>query len=449
MEQLVQIKTRAITGRRIPSQRRLMSQLGRRAGFLIIGAIATIAVACGSGDAEAAAPIDSTATQISTPQPTVVPTATQIPTVAKIDEAAEQALIKTMTAVWRWRGDLTARRISLTEFTILLLRDQIDPIDEPTFVSVADAPDYMDANAPVVSVIIEGEAKAYPLSILMWHEIVNDTIGGVPVTVTFCPLCNTGIVFERVIDGYELTFGTSGMLRNSDLVMWDRQTESFWQQITGEALVGDYSTTETVLKQVPSSITSWETFADAHPNGKLLERVQNVYGLPAKSYDNPPYAGYDDIDDHPFLFSGTIDDRLVATSRVLTIDGAPPVAYPFTFLKENPVLNDTIDGNAIVAIFDNGTLSAFNDYRNEQQTVGSVAAFSRVVGDRTLTFEATDSGITDVETGSLWNYSGIAKSGELEGTQLELVVHANHFWFAWSVFKPNTVIKDSLDDLAS
>lgn len=139
----------------------------------------------------------------------------------------------------------------------------------------------------------------------------------------------------------------------------------------------------------------------------------------------------------------------MATSRVLTIDGEPPIAYPFSFLEENPVLNDTVNDKAIVAIFDNGTFSAFNDYSNGRQTVGSVAVFSRDVGDRTLTFEVNDSGIADIETGSLWNYAGIAKSGELEGTHLEPVVHANHFWFAWAVFKPNTVIKDSLNDIAN
>ena len=103
-------------------------------------------------------------------------------------------------------------------------------------------------------VAVGGEAKAYPLAMLMWHEIVNDTVGGLPVTITFCPLCNAAITFERVVDGQELTFGTAGMLRNSDLVMWDRQTQSWWQQFTGEALVGDFAGTDSVLTFVPSSI---------------------------------------------------------------------------------------------------------------------------------------------------------------------------------------------------
>ena len=133
----------------------------------------------------------------------------------------------------------------------ILGRDQIIPIDIPALLPVANAPDYMQPREPVISIVIEGDARAYPLAMLMWHEIVNDTVGGVPVTVTFCPLCNTSITFERVVDGQELTFGTSGMLRRSDLIMWDRQSQSLWQQITGNAIVGDFVADKTVLKQLP------------------------------------------------------------------------------------------------------------------------------------------------------------------------------------------------------
>jgi len=261
----------------------------------------------------------------------------------------------------------------------------------------------MAPREPVVAVIVNGDARAYPLAILMWHEIVNDNIGDVPVTVTFCPLCNTVITFERVIDGRTLTFGTSGMLRRSDLVMWDRQTESFWQQITGEALAGEYAANATILKQIPSSIIAWETFVEAYPEGKLLRRVEDEFGNFARQYDNPPYAGYDNVNDQPFLFKGSIDDRLVATSRVLTIDGENPVAYPFAFLEESPVVNDSVGDDDIVAFFDNDTFSAFNDRLNERQTAGSVAVFSRSVDGRNLTFERTEAGITDIQTGSKWN----------------------------------------------
>lgn len=471
---------------------------GQRLSVLLIAGIVSLAVVCGGSgtDTEPQVTIGEEPTTSSTPVsaapvPTVepstgasttptpsqvdpTPTPTESPSSDKLSGAAdvitsapeqeatstprpeldfdtdeERSRAERLRTIWGWGTNLNQRNISLFEVEIVLPRDRITPIDEPTFAPVAEAPAYMNPREPVVAVIVDGDARAYPLAILMWHEIVNDTVGGLPVTVTFCPLCNTGITFDRTVDGQELTFGTSGMLRNSDLVMWDRQTQSWWQQITGEALVGDFAAKNARLKFVPSSIIAWETFAKSYPQGQVLERLLSDLGQPARPYDDPPYAGYDNVDDQPFLFKGSIDGRLVATSRVLTIDGDSPVAYPFSFLEESPIVNDTVDGTDLVAFFDNGTLSAFNDLFSNSQTSGSVAVFSRTVGSRTLTFELTGSGITDTETGSTWNLAGIATGGELEGTQLSPVVHANHFWFAWAVFKPNTEIRDSLADLKS
>ncbi len=449
------------------------SRVPRRIGIFVIGGAATLIVACGGSDSDPAPtnvvdqPRDNTPVAAA-PDPTVTPTPERVqdietpspkPTIAPadpgavtdidIDDDVERARAVRLRDIWGWDTNLNERTISLNELEIVLPRDRITPIDEPTFASVSAAPDYMEAREPVVAVIVDGDARAYPLAILMWHEIVNDKIGGVPVTVTFCPLCNTGITFKRVIDGEELTFGTSGMLRRSDLVMWDRQTQSFWQQITGEALAGDYAASETVLEQLPSSIIAWETFADAYPDGKLLERLFDDNGFQSRQYDNPPYAGYDNVDNQPFLFSGAIDGRLVATSRVLTIDGEVPVAYPFSFLKETPVLNDVVNGDPVTAFFDNGTFSAFKGTSGNDQTVGSVAVFSRILDGRTLTFESSDSAIIDLETGSEWNLAGVSTAGELEGSTLKPVVHANHFWFAWAVFKPETLIRDSAGDLTS
>jgi hypothetical protein len=440
----------------------------RLLGLLAVGMIATVVVACGGSGKNselptATNPPDETATVVAAPEPTAThaPTSTPVIEVEEVEEEetpetdfsdlfsddAEKSRVATLQKIWGWKTNFEARTIPLTELSIVLPKDQITPVDQPSFVSVQDAPDYMEAREPVVALIVDGDARAYPLAILMWHEIVNDTVGGEPVTVTFCPLCNTGITFSRIVDGEELTFGTSGMLRNSDLVMWDRQTESYWQQITGEALAGDFAADKTVLTQLPSSIIAWETFVEAYPDGQLLERIVDDRGSAVRPYDSPPYAGYDDVDHHPFLFRGTVDGRLIATSRVLTIDGETPVAYPFDFLEETPVVNDSVNDEDIVAFFDNGTFSAFNDLSNDHQTSGSVAVFSRAVGDRVLTFETDGDGITDVETGSIWNLAGIAIDGEIAGTQLEPVIHANHFWFAWAVFKPTTEIRDSISDL--
>ncbi len=452
----------------------------QRASLIGLGALAALVIACGGTDHDSSTAVQnevsspvvvaadstvtpSTATPVpatSTPdlQPTVTPISGTDSTPESssgsefdsiLDGDAERSRAERLRTIWGWETNLEEKTVPLTELETVLPRDRIIPVDTPTFVAVSEAPDYMEAREPVVALIVDGHARAYPLAILMWHEIVNDTIGGTPVTVTFCPLCNTGITFSRIVDGEELTFGTSGMLRNSDLVMWDRQTQSFWQQITGEALAGDFAANRTVLDQLPSSIIAWETFVDAYPDGELLERVTNEFGSPVRPYDSPPYAGYDNVDQQPFLFRGAIDDRLVATSRVLTIDGPTPVAYPFSFLEETPVVNDSVNDSDIVAFFDDGTFSAFNSFSDEHQTSGSVAVFSRQVDGRSLTFEQSDNGVLDVETGSTWNLAGIATDGELTGTQLEPVVHANHFWFAWAVFKPATEIRSSSEDLAN
>src|SRR5262249_38438634 len=137
------------------------------------------------------------------------------------------------------RTDFAKSTVPLAEIRSVIGKDRIPAIDRPKFVSIAEAESLgLTASEPVISLAIEGRARAYPLRILMWHEIVNDTVGGIPVAVTFCPLCNSAVVFDRRLDARILSFGTTGKLRNSDLVMYDRETESWWQQYLGEGLVG-------------------------------------------------------------------------------------------------------------------------------------------------------------------------------------------------------------------
>ena len=138
-------------------------------------------------------------------------------------------------------------------------KDGIPSIDNPVFVAAGEI-DHLADTEPVISVLLGGEHRAYPLQILMWHEIVNDTAGGVPVSVTFCPLCNSAVVYDRRVGDAVLDFGTTGKLRNSDLVMYDRQTESWWQQFTGEGIVGVH--TGTVLKRLPSRVESFARYRE-------------------------------------------------------------------------------------------------------------------------------------------------------------------------------------------
>ena len=315
-------------------------------------------------------------------------------------------------------------------------KDGIPPIDEPKFVSPDSAAQWLDPREPVVVVVLPSAARAYPIQILTWHEIVNDTLAGVPVSVTFCPLCNAAIVFDRRIDGKLLDFGTTGRLRNSDLIMYDRQTESWWQQFTGRAIIGDML--DTVLKRIPASIIAFEDFRKAYPNATVLSRDTGHN----RSYGNNPYAGYDSIDRHPFLFAGKLDGRLPAMERVLNISlGDNNRLYPFQTLDKTPVINDEVNQIPVVVFSKMGTLSALDDTRiKDSRTIASATAWNRKLGDRVLNFELRKGAIIDRETQSQWNLLGSAVSGTLAGQQLKSVPSGVHFAFAWLAFNPDSSI---------
>ncbi len=324
-------------------------------------------------------------------------------------------------------------------------KDGIPAIDEPTFVSVDEANDWLEAQEPVIMVQAGDDARAYPIQILMWHEIVNDTVGGVPVTVTFCPLCNTGVAFERTFDGQVLDFGTTGRLRYSNLIMYDRQTETWWQQATGEAIAGEFTGRHLTL--VPASLISWADFKAAHPGGKVLSRETGY----RRSYGANPYTGYDDVNNSPFLYLGPeTPGALPPMARVVTVDlNGEAVGYPYDVLQELHVVNDTVGGVAIVVLWDPGTASALDAASVAGgNDVGAATTFSRQVDGQTLTFVFDGDRIVDEQTGSEWDVLGQAVSGSLEGRQLEPVVSINHFWFSWAAFRPETRIY-SADQLTS
>ena len=190
-------------------------------------------------------------------------------------------------------------------------KDGIPPIDNPQFGKVSTIENISDTE-PVIGITINGDTKAYPLSILIWHEIVNDEIGGVPVAVTFCPLCNAAIAFDRRVDGQVLDFGTTGKLRMSDLIMWDRQSESWWQQFLGEAIVGEM--TGKKLSILPARLESFANFK-ARTNDDALVLIANDPNM--RSYGANPYAGYDS--GRPFLYDGEVPDGIRPLERVVSL----------------------------------------------------------------------------------------------------------------------------------
>ena len=341
-----------------------------------------------------------------------------------------------------WKTDFTKHSVPYSEITRGgPPRDGIPPIDNPNFETVSDAPDYFVDHEPVVSFEFNGEAKAYPIAILMWHEIVNDEVGGLPITVTFCPLCNTAIVFDRRVGDRVFDFGTSGNVRNSDLVMWDRQTESWWQQITGEAIVGEL--TGTKLTFLPANMISWVDFKEAFPDGHVLSRDTGF----VRDYDRPPYTGYDSQTDRPFLYFGPLDDRLPIMERIVGVNvGEASVAYPFSLFQSVPVVNDRVDSQDVVIFYASETRSAFQGRAvYEDHVVGSTGVYDPNLDGEKLTFEYRNGVVVDTQSGSEWNIFGEAVSGPLSGQSLRPVIHANHFWFAWRVFYPETAIKTAED----
>ncbi len=315
-------------------------------------------------------------------------------------------------------------------------KDGIPSIDAPNFQSTREADEWLEDREPVVFVQVGEDAHAYPIQILIWHEIVNDTVGGEPLIVSFCPLCNTAIAFKRTFNGAVFDFGTTGRLRYSNLIMYDRQTETWWQQATGDAIAGEHTGAQ--LEFYPASMISWADFKELHPDGKVLSRDTGF----SRDYGKNPYFGYDDISQAPFLFDGTTPDQLPPMARVLTVDlNHEAVAYPYDVLSQSGVINDSVGGQAIVIFWAEGTASALDTSSiPEGREVGAAVAYSRIVDDRTLTFEFADGKITDEQTESIWNIFGLALSGELAGKQLTPVVSINHFWFSWAAFRPETRI---------
>ena len=257
----------------------------------------------------------------------------------------------------QWDTDFTKASVALDEFQSGgPPKDGIPAIDEPRYLDTKDV-DFLEGPEPVILVEVDGIARGFPVQILMWHEIVNARFGDVPVAVTFCPLCNTAIAFDRRLDGKVLDFGTTGKLRDSDLVMYDRQTESWWQQFSGDALVGEL--TGKKLRQVPARIVSWDELEREHPDAAVLSKDTGFF----REYGVNPYAGYDRIDSSPlFAVRNEEDDRLPPKERVAYFEvGEKAYAVPFSSLvKKRTVQIDTEEG-AVTVRWKPGVSSALDD----------------------------------------------------------------------------------------
>jgi uncharacterized protein DUF3179 len=311
--------------------------------------------------------------------------------------------------------------------------DGIPAVDHPRFERAGQV-GWLKADEPVLAAEVNGEARAYPVQILIWHEIVNDTVGGIPIAITYCPLCNTAIAYDRRAGGRVLDFGTSGKLYNSDLVAYDRQTRSLWVQFLGQAVAGVLTGTQ--LRAYPVATVSWADWRRANPSGWVLSRDTGF----VRDYGTNPYPGYDDIHSSPFLFSGKTDGRLAAMTRVVGIDqGSDAVTVTLDVLRRSRIVEVTVAGQPIVVWLAPGTASALVDSTIAGgPDVGATGAFDPVLDGRALHFDPTPGGFRDRETGTTWDVLGRGVSGPLVNRQLAPVVHVDSFWFAWAAFRPTT-----------
>lgn len=297
-------------------------------------------------------------------------------------------------------------------------KDGIPSIDDPVFADVQGS-HFMSDSDTVIGLEINGEAKAYPLFILVWHEIVNDKVGGTPVSVTYCPLCYTNQVFERVIDGQEVEFGTSGKLYNSNLLMYDRFTDSYWSQALGTAVKGELTGYQ--LNLVPFDVITWGDWKKLHPDTLVLTTDTGHI----RSYATDPYENYYTEPRIMFPVEHS-DDRLHPKEIIIGfhVDDIYK-AYTQNDIESNIVINDSIGETPVMLV----SLFAENS-----------RAFERTLNGVVLDFEFVDGKIMDSQTNSEWNYDGMAISGEYQGEQLQRMPIEPGFWFEWVAFHPETLV---------
>lgn len=273
------------------------------------------------------------------------------------------------TAVWAspefWRHewpDTNFGKTSVSNWVEILSggppKDGIPALDNPNFVP-ASGKSGVAPSEPVITLEMGGQARAYPIRYLTWHEIVNDVVGGVPVAVTYCPLCNSALTFDRRVDGRVLSFGVSGKLRHSDMIMYDRETESWWQQAIGEAIVGDLTGAE--LKTLPSWMESWAEFLERHPDGLVMAEPR--YN---RDYGRNPYRGYDSSA-RPFLYSGELPPHGIdALARVIRVGDR---AWPMERLVQEGEVREA----GVVISWRSGQASALDTGRiGDGRDVGSI-----------------------------------------------------------------------------
>lgn len=327
-------------------------------------------------------------------------------------------------------GAVAAKAWSLEDFTRNIQsggppKDGIPPVDRPKYISAAESAKFLQEKDIVFGLDCQGIVKAYPQKILVWHEIVNDEIKSQKLSITYCPLTGSAVGFRgRSRDGAMLTFGTSGKLVNSNLLMYDRQTHSQWPQILGIAIDGKNK--GTVLDEIPLVWTHWSRWQRRHPDTLVLSTDTGYF----RSYGKDPYGSYDEsggyYDSGEPLFPVMVKDDRFSPKEVvvgLKVNGKQMALHKQP-LRAKKLINTSLGGVPLVAFYDSD--------------LDFVRIFVRQIAGKSTNFSSEKRRVVDELTGSLWTTAGRSIEGKTAGTQLKQHPSYDVMWFAWYAFFPET-----------
>jgi len=315
-----------------------------------------------------------------------------------------------------------AKPARFREVIHILPKDAISAIDEPVFFGKQDGVLQMTESEQVIGVEINGDARAYPVQILSVHEIVNDVVGGIPIAVTWCPLSYSAVVYRRMVIDRALSFGVSGGILRNTLVMYDRQTGSLWNQLTGDAFSGALSGIQ--LQSEPAVLTTWGGWQGMYPASLALSKADSPYNF----YEDDHMAEYYASEKTGIRPPARTDNRLPEKERILGIaTESSSIVYPFSLLRQTRAIHDMIEGRQLVVFFDNETETA--------------RAYDADVAGTTLSFYESDGKYYDYQTNSLWSpLSGRSILGPLTDRRLRPLSGISAFWFAWADHYPETKV---------
>ncbi|MCB9252693.1 MAG: DUF3179 domain-containing protein [Flavobacteriales bacterium] len=349
---------------------------------------------------------------------------------------------------YKWKTDTSKSNVALSDLSIATVKDGILTMNYPEFIHKNDKGFNYYEFEPVICINFNGVAKAYPLSLLTMYELANDSCGGEQIMVTYCPMCNAAMVFNRRVKWKDssilLNFGISGLLMHNDMIMYDRQTETWWEQLMGEAIVGEMAGTE--LKMMRALIISVKDYFDRFPDGLILAPV--TIKEKDKRNKHRPFYHMDHNStnfDSAYFLPEVLDKRLPPLERVLDIhvEGHTKI-YPFEAIRKKQVINEVFDNMAFVIFYHDETVSVLDeDNLSASRKTGSATAFRSYLDGVNLTFKKEGDYFKDEQTGSIWDITGFCRDGVSKGKQLWILPHSNHFAFAYLAFFPDSEIYES------